>query len=337
MAAPDIVNSFQGAFGPPTRGHYEAMLFSARKTLEENPGKTILMLYMPTAESSSKPHLKLTQTERLQALTEFCGKLKSEIGNQRINFMASQIEYEIFNTKKSSATIHTLRALKSIYPSSTIILTMGLDNLFDLPFWGDVETYNVYTKNIYVLSRTVNPEDEAKLLDISVNGNDLKFHKFASWDARMKGDVSHIVYDESELKTKLEKKWLSSTGESNTLLELFNTINFQILDAKPSPTSSSLLRVALKKYYVDPSEDKYLPAVETLEGRTPVLRTASEAEKSEDPWYNATMKTHHLEKQAKLNSFNAEFRATFKSITLGGKKRKTRRTNRNKSKRKNRK
>ena len=337
MATPDIVNSFQGAFGPPTRGHYEAMLFAARKTIEENPSKTILMLYMPTAESTSKAHLKLTQTDRIAALTEFCGKLKSEIGYERINFEASTIEYEIFKDKKSTATIHTLRALKTIYPSSSIILTMGLDNLFDLPFWGDVETYSSYTKNIYVLSRTVNSEDEPKLVTIPVNGNELKFHKFASWDARMKGDVSQISYDESELKKKLEKVWSTPNSGENTLLEIFNTINFQILDAKPSPTSSSLLRVALKKYYVDPAEDKYLEAVKTLEGRTPVLRTASEAEKSEDPWFTATMKTHHLEKQAKLNSFNNDFRTTFKSVPLGGKRRKTRRTNRSKSKRKSRK
>ena len=71
MATPDVVNSYQGAFGPPTHGHYEAMLFAARKTIEENPDKQILMLYMPTAESSSKPHLKLTQTERIDALSEF--------------------------------------------------------------------------------------------------------------------------------------------------------------------------------------------------------------------------------------------------------------------------
>jgi nicotinic acid mononucleotide adenylyltransferase len=341
MAAPDIVNSYQGAFGPPTLGHYEAMLFAARKTIEMNPGKEILMLYMPTAESSSKPHLKLTQEERIAALTEFCTKLKNEIAYDKINFEASRIEYEIYKEKKSSATIHTLRALKSIYPSSTIIMTMGLDNLFDLPFWGDVETYSLYTKDIYVLSRDISPEDEHKLLTIPINGQELKFHKFASWDARMKSDVSHISYDESELKQKLEKVWSApntgENGELNTLLEIFNTINFKILEGKPSPTSSSLLRVALKKYYVDPSEDKYLDAVRTLIGHTPVLRSASEEEKSEDPWFVATMKSHHLEKQAKLNSFNTEFRTTFKSVKLGGKRRKTRRTNKSRSKRKHRK
>ena len=335
MVAPDIVNSYQGAFGPPTKGHYEAMLFAARKTIEMNPGKEILMLYMPTAESSSKPHLKLTQEERIKALTEFCTKLKTEISYDKINFEASRIEYEIFKTKKSTATIHTLRALKAIYPTSTIIMTMGLDNLFDLPFWGDVEKYSLYTKDIYVLSRHVTAEDELKLVNIPVNGRVLKFHKFASWDTRLKGDVSQISYDESELKTKLEKEpSAGENGELHTLLEIFNTINFKVLEGKPSPTSSSLLRVALKKYYVDPAEDKYLGAVRTLMGRKPVIRTASEAEKSEDPWFTATMKTHHLEKQAKLNSFNTEFRETFKSVPLGGKRRKTIRKNRNRKNRK---
>jgi hypothetical protein len=171
-----------------------------------------------------------------------------------------------------------------------------------------------------------------------MNGQDLKFHKFASWDARMKNSVSHLTYDDSDLKTKLEKVWkIQENGTSNTLLELLGKINFKILETQPSPTSSSLLRVALKKYYVDPSEDKYLVAVKTLTGRTPVLRSASEAEKSEDPWFVATMKSHHLEKQAKLNSFNADFRTTFKSVQFGGKRSKTRRVNKSRSKRKQRK
>lgn len=194
MAAPEIVNSYQGAFGPPTKGHYEAMLFAAIKTLAEFPDKQILMLYMPTAESSSKPHLALTKDERIVALTEFCTKLKGEFPEAKINFEASTIEYEIYKEKKSTATIHTLKALKSAYPTATLCLTMGLDNLYDLPFWGDVENYTYYTKRIYVPTRDVTPEDKQKTITMNIGGADLTFNKYASWDKLYKGDIGAVPY-----------------------------------------------------------------------------------------------------------------------------------------------
>jgi len=333
MAQPEIVNSYQGAFGPPTKGHYEAMLYAARKTLADFPDKQILMLYMPTAESSSKPHLALTKDERIVALSEFCAKLKAEFPEAKINFEASTIEYTIYNEKKSTATIHTLRALKATYPIATILLTMGLDNLYDLPFWGEVENYAYYIKRIYVPTRDITPEDEKKTLTMNIGGSDLTFNKYASWDARYKGDISAVTYESSELKVKLENLWTPPNTEANkmvqtkSLKQLFESMKFVLLE-KPSPTSSSLLRVALKKYYTD-GEEKYLSAVKTLEGREPVPNSVSEAEKAADPWYTINQKAQHLEKPAKVESFDKDFKVAFPN-TSGGGRRKTRRNRKNK-------
>jgi hypothetical protein len=71
-----VVNSYQGAFGPPTLGHYEAMLAAARTTLKNYGGAKILMLFMPTAASSSKTHLLHTQKERIESLNVYCKMLK---------------------------------------------------------------------------------------------------------------------------------------------------------------------------------------------------------------------------------------------------------------------
>lgn len=328
MATPEIVNSYQGAFGPPTKGHYEAMLFAARKSLAEFPNKQILMLYMPTAESSSKPHLALTKDERIAALTEFCTKLKGEFPEAKINFEASTIEYEIYKEKKSTATIHTLKALKSAYPTATLCLTMGLDNLYDLPFWGDVENYIYYTKHIYVPTRDVTSEDRQKTLTMNVGGTDLTFNKYASWNKLYKGDIGAVPYESSELKVKLENLWTPPNSETNkmvqtkSLKQLFESMKFLLLE-KPIATSSSLLRVALKKYYTD-GEEKYLSAVKTLEGREPVLNSASEAEKAADPWFTINQKAQHLEKPIKLESFDKDFKVAFPN-TSGGGKRRTRR------------
>jgi nicotinic acid mononucleotide adenylyltransferase len=69
---PDVVNSFQGSFGPPTVGHFHAMLLSAKNQLTDYPDKNILMLFMPTYKSGSKPHLEPTYDVRIALLEEYC-------------------------------------------------------------------------------------------------------------------------------------------------------------------------------------------------------------------------------------------------------------------------
>ncbi len=100
-----VINSYQGAFGPPTLGHYQAMKFAAKAMLRDFPDKNILMLFMPTAAGSAKPHLALTQKERIDALTVYCKKLKEEFKDAPIEFEASRIEYDIYKSTKSTATI----------------------------------------------------------------------------------------------------------------------------------------------------------------------------------------------------------------------------------------
>jgi nicotinic acid mononucleotide adenylyltransferase len=333
---PDVVVSYQGAFGPPTLGHYEAMKFAAQKALEEYPGKSIHMLFMPTAKGSAKPHLELTKDERIQALTEFCSKLKGEMSEAPISFEPSTIEYAITEEKKSTATIHTLRALKSKYPISEIVLAMGLDNLFDLPFWEESQNYPAFTKKVYVLSRTVTSEDQTKTLQINLNGTPLTFNKYASWNSLYKQPtIGDISYDVSDLKNKLEKLWAkpptdpTKMSEVKSLKQLFEEIKFVMLK-QPSPTSSSLLRVALKKYYSDDQHaGDYLQPLKQLIGRDPVLHSATEEEKVKDPWYVMFKKTHQLEKAEKLASFDADFTAAFPDLKIhsqgGGKRSKNRR------------
>ena len=58
--------SYQGAFGPPTFGHYKIMDSLAQK-VEKDFGDNykINMFFMPTSESNSKPHLKLSKDSRI--------------------------------------------------------------------------------------------------------------------------------------------------------------------------------------------------------------------------------------------------------------------------------
>jgi nicotinic acid mononucleotide adenylyltransferase len=298
-AGPLVVNSFQGAFGPPTSGHYEAMLFSAKQTLLDYPDSQILMLFMPTAASNSKPHLALTQCERISALKEFCLRLKVAINDKRIDFEASDLEYKIFEEKKSSATIHTLRALKTTYPSAKICLTMGIDNLLDLPFWQDVKEYPDHCDRIYILDRNISEEIASKKICKSpktyLDGYHIYFNKIASWNSN---------------KLPSECK--------NPILDL-SKFTFVKLKVSPRPTSSSLLRIALIKYYGE-GNDKYLEALRTLEGREPVKKAASYTDKMIDPWYATFIKSGHLETPEKIAKFNTDFLAAFPEL-LGGRKR----------------
>ena len=90
---PSVIFSFQGAFGPPSWGHYTAMKLYARQVLINYPNTNILMLFMPTALGSSKPHLEPTQKLRRDMLSVFCSQLNSEkeFAGRRIYFDVSTI------------------------------------------------------------------------------------------------------------------------------------------------------------------------------------------------------------------------------------------------------
>jgi nicotinic acid mononucleotide adenylyltransferase len=91
---PKMVFSFQGAFAPPTYGHYVAMRIFANKMLIHYPNHEIVMLFMPNGAGGSKPHISYTRESRMTVLDAFCEKLNSEyLSNGNITFGASDIEY----------------------------------------------------------------------------------------------------------------------------------------------------------------------------------------------------------------------------------------------------
>ena len=341
-----IVNSFQGAFGPPTAGHYEAMRLAALATLRDypDPSVTILMLYMPTAAGSAKKHLLPTQAARKAALDYFCTMLHTDTtpelvaNRERIFFQTSTIEYELYNAtevqgeaKKAgdTATYWTLKQLRATYPTSTICLTMGLDNLFDLPFWANVQKYPEYLQGsagqIYVLQRDEEAEIETQT---HVWVPPIKFNKFASWNPKFKdGSIHQTPYEESDLHKKLATEFPPSNTSLDTILK---SIHFVLLESPP-PTSSSLLRIALMKYYNTganaAAKAKYYNALKILTGpHNPVKLNDPDfnTKKTTDPWYQSYIQSRNLENPKKLNSFNANFNAKFPRVLTRGGSRKRR-------------
>ena len=84
----NLIFSYQGAFGPPTYGHYQSMLFFSRMIQEyiEDKEYNVTMLFMPTAISGSKKHLQPTQDLRIETLKIFCEKLGREFNDPRFSF-----------------------------------------------------------------------------------------------------------------------------------------------------------------------------------------------------------------------------------------------------------
>ena len=61
----NIIFSYQGAFGPPTYGHYKSMeTFIQRIIQDYGEDYKYTFLFMPTKSSSSKPHLQGTMKQR---------------------------------------------------------------------------------------------------------------------------------------------------------------------------------------------------------------------------------------------------------------------------------
>jgi len=176
---PSVTFSFQGAFGPPTLGHYTAMKLYARKVLLDYPGaERINMLFMPTALSSSKPHLEVTQRSRLQVLEAFCRKLQEEpefLGTP-IFFSPSDIEYTLCESNRDTGTYRTIDKLHEDYPENILLLGMGFDNMLQLPYWKHIKSYKDRgIKTIYVANRELTEIEKAKTRKFLVNGSVLNF------------------------------------------------------------------------------------------------------------------------------------------------------------------
>ena len=168
----DVVFSYQGAFGPPTYGHYKSMEAFAQKLNTDFPDEKILMLFMPTA-GGSKSHLLPTRIMRKTVLDMFCNMLNSKFTN--IKFETSGIENEIFDaegTKGKTTTIYTIDELKKLHPTSKICLGMGLDNAYQLPYWQDIDKYVDLVHKIYVVPRTPTEAELEKTRNFIVENTD---------------------------------------------------------------------------------------------------------------------------------------------------------------------
>jgi nicotinic acid mononucleotide adenylyltransferase len=193
------------------------MKMAAQEHLKDFPQGNILMVFMPTARSSDKKHLESTQKERIEMLEIFCTKLREEFGvDSRIHFQASNIEYELYPIVKNTATIYTIEHLRELYPTATLTLTMGLDNLFDLPYWKDVGKYNELLAKIYVPNRVLEEKDIAKTTEFE-------------------GGIRFTTIAPSWSKATVE-------GQREYLTQLMSKVSML---PSPPPTSSSMLRCAL--------------------------------------------------------------------------------------------
>ena len=209
----DVVFSYQGAFGPPTYGHYKSMEAFADNLTREFSNKKILMLFMPTA-GGSKSHLLPTRIMRKNVLDMFCNMLNGKFAN--IIFETSEIENEIFDaeeTKTKTTTIYTIYKLKAKYPTSTICLGMGLDNAYQLPYWQDIDKYVDLVHKIYVVPRDPTAEEleKTRIFTVTNTNGPMRFDVMVPWlnDTFLKCFIENkdrikIEYDNSVTPPKVK-------------------------------------------------------------------------------------------------------------------------------------
>jgi nicotinic acid mononucleotide adenylyltransferase len=318
----DIVNSFQGAFGMPTLGHVQSMLFSALATAEKYSGKNILMLFMPTAAGSEKPHLVITQAERIQALSMACDYLTSVIASDptitipagtTITFKVSPLEYNIYDYAepettpeesrtllfgkgaRDTATIWTILKLREL-GAKGIVLTMGKDNLFDLPFWKRVQDYPslLTDSTIFVVDRSLTDADMSKTNAITFGDKSLRFSKSVKWIKNTNGNPLPVARQLDKVVSSISLP--GKPSETKSLGDFISSINVVDLP-KPSGTSSSLLRCALYGYYKRKMDLPYEEHLDALLGAfAPLLPkpTDSEEVKNKNPWYRSFIITEAI-------------------------------------------
>jgi len=271
MATENIIFSYQGAFGPPTFGHYVAMREYAKQILIDYPNSAnITMLFMPTALSSSKNHLEPTQGTRIVVLEQFCNllKLEAEFREQKITFEASNIEYKLcketkedgkFNT--DTATIRTIMKLKELYPIHILLLGIGFDNMLQLPYWKNIQEYIKHITRIYVVYRKLTFEEESSTRKFNINGAILNFDinipKWATINIVNKGFFNlDAIVDYAILQSNLNALTLNKKEVYEYFLPLPEIkIIGKIEDATSDTdisiipaTSSSMLRYYICKY-----------------------------------------------------------------------------------------
>jgi len=268
MAAPDpgsdipngawtgpVIASYQGAFGPPTKGHMQGADMAAAKILEDFPhASSITILWMLTpGGSDKKEHLSDTRAQRYAALGVYSSMLNEKYTG-RVRFEPSYIEVDIDGglaktPAKSVATIHTLRKLRELHPAARIVLIMGFDNLYNLPYWVDSEKYflpPLFVKDIYITYRQ--PDDKELPT--------LREAKSSAGVPIPLGNGANILF------TSVAPGW--AAGKS---IELFSSVidNFRFhLVGQPIGTSSSILRCIMQK--IASGDHSYKHGFEVLVG-----------------------------------------------------------------------
>ena len=255
---PHIVFSFQGAFNPPHIGHYESMKAFARQVARDYPRHTITMLFMPTAKSSKKKHLLPTQQYRIQHLDHFCQRLSAEFARrvqfrtQSVCWQASTVEYDI-NKKHhgSTDTIHTIRTLRRLYPSSTLLMGLGYDNCLQLLYWDGIEEFEpAGLEAIYTVPRH---EPTKRKVFYTRQGQKIPFrfnacvprtlHKWSRvLQPKQKGDDTYIVNEDAEEAHKCHEVTAKFHPKLQCKLPAIRTARMKKVDM-----SSSWLRKCIKQ------------------------------------------------------------------------------------------
>ena len=293
----DIVNSFQGSFGPPTLGHMDAMRIALEQTILSYPGKRILMLFMPTYKSSSKPHLLPTTKARIDALNIYCNMLKLRLEKSQVtnvDIEASDLEYTINTCEEdtelcqilrsygkpdgSTDTIWTIVALRHMFPTSKIILTMGEDLKIQLPYWNCIEYYNTF------LRRPGDDTDNGTIYIVPRNEDSAEPGQTTKTIPELKGgkEKFNATLWKKTLEYRLQEPLRLMNGvplPTGVRADTINSIDFVKLNREPLPTSSSMLRCALYQHYEHklPGSERQ---IQKLTGIVPMF---------DDPWHASHM------------------------------------------------
>lgn len=291
----NLIFSYQGAFGPPTYGHYQSMLFFSRMIQEyiEDKEYNVTMLFMPTAISGSKKHLQPTQDLRIETLKIFCEKLGREFNDPRFSFVASRLEYDLYPTTKSTGTIHTIKEIigesniiseKPAYlklfdknNGDELILGMGADNMYQLPYWGEVERYIEMVDKIFIVPRIPSPEDEHNLGNFILDNKVFKLQKIIPWKfkfSKLQSILENpITIPENNIEIEGENTYIKKNFDLSTIIESDIQLKLKLPEiivspGSPMPTSSSMMRYFLSIY-----EDKDLHIIKNLMfGSTELLK-----------------------------------------------------------------
>jgi len=291
-----VVCSYQGGFSPPTVGHKEAARIIANKLLELYPGLPITFLFMPTANITSKQSISLanakkpietiqgnwnklnnakkaekgprptpdtasdyvSQNERLELLNVLCDELNTDFAGKGVTFEASDKEYKLAPTTKSTATIFTLDAMSKMEDTCYKVVAMGEDNGNQLYAWVRLAEYPALVDKILFVSRKYPPDDKKAIAyDATlVTDSTLPFAQVAAGVTDAEGNAITtmrfepmspwaITFDGREKKIYPFAEIMATDNSISRALQAIAAKTY-LLEAPPA-VSSTALRKALRE------------------------------------------------------------------------------------------